>query len=126
MVGAEGLSKKLSGVILPHDYLGTHLDNSNNTVDEELELQNFEHVGEINDDPIVADFVGGELLDITITKSEEWKANHVRESQYLLQTVKCTGTACCSPFQSSYLKIMKNRFLPPTLPVAFSSTAKQA
>ena len=31
-------------------------------------------------------------------------------------------TACCSPFQSSYLKLMKDRFLPPPLPVVFSST----
>ena len=45
-----------------------------------------------------------------------------RESQYLLQIVKCTDTACCSPFQTSCLKIMKDRFLPPPLPVVFSST----
>ena len=25
--------------------------------------------------------------------------NHVHESQYLLQIVKCTDKACCSPFQ---------------------------
>ena len=62
------LSKELSGVILPHDHFGTHLDNNNNTVDEVLELKNFEHAGEIvaefwsklviNDHPVVADFVG--------------------------------------------------------------------
>ena len=27
------LSKEFSGVILPHDHFGTHIDNSNNTVD---------------------------------------------------------------------------------------------
>ena len=85
-----------------------------------LELKNFEHAGEI-----LAE-LGSKLnlgpSDITIIKSEEWKANHVRESQYILPIVKCTDTACCSPFQSPYLKIMKDRFLPPPLPVVFSST----
>ena len=45
----SNLSKELSGVILPHDHFGTHLDNENDTIDEELELQNFEHAGEVND-----------------------------------------------------------------------------
>ena len=66
----SNLSKELSGVILPHDHFGTHLDNENDTIDEELELQNFEHAGEVNDHPVVAEFVGRELLDITITKEE--------------------------------------------------------
>ena len=76
----------------------------------------------INNDHVVAEFTGEKPSDITITKSEEWKANHVSESQDLLQIVKCTGTASCSPFQSSYLKIMKNRLLPRHLPVVVSST----
>ena len=119
----------MSGAILPHDHFGTHLDNTNNTVYEELEPKNFEHVGEIlaklwsklviSNHPVVAEFVREEPLDIFITQS---KANHVRQSQYLLQIVKCNDTACCSPFQSSYLKIMKDKFLPPPLPVTFSST----
>ena len=85
----SNLSKKLSGVTLPHDHFGIHLDNNNNTVDEELERKNFEHSGEIlaelwsklviNDNPVVSEFVGEEPSDITVTKSEEWKANHVRE-----------------------------------------------
>ena len=96
---AFNLSKELSGVILPHDHFGTHLDHNNKTIDEELELQNFEYAGEIlaelwsklviDDHPVIAEFVRDEASEITITKSEEWKANHVRESQYLLQIVKC-------------------------------------
>ena len=50
-------------------------------------------------------------------KSEEWKACHVRQSQYFLQIVKCTDPRCCSNFQSSYLKVVPKRFLPPPLPV---------
>ena len=65
----SNLSKELRGV--PHNHAGTHLDNNNNTVDEELELKNFEHAGEIlaklwskliiNNHPVVAEFVGEEL-----------------------------------------------------------------
>ena len=77
----SNLIKGLSGVILPHDHFGTHLDNNNNTVDEELKLKSFEHAGEIldklwsklviNDHPVVAEFVREEPSDITITKLEE-------------------------------------------------------
>ena len=75
----------------------------------------------IDDHPVIAEFIRDEVSDIAITKSEEWKTSHLRESQYLLQIVKCTDKACCSPFQLSYLKIMKDRFLPPPLPVVYSS-----
>ena len=34
--------------------------------------------------------------------------------------MKCTDVACCSPFQSSYLKVIKDRFLPPPIPVVYS------
>ena len=34
----SNLSKELSGFILPHDHFGTHLDNNNNTVYEEVGL----------------------------------------------------------------------------------------
>ena len=54
--------------------------------------------------------------------SEEWKVNHVRELQNLLQIVKYTDTASCSPFQLSYLTIMKDRFLLTSLPLVFSSS----
>ena len=128
----SNLSKELSGVILPRDHFGTHLDHNNKTIDEELELQNFEYAGKIlaefwsklviDDHPVIAEFVRNEASEITITKSEEWKANHLCESQNLLQIVKCKEKACCSPFESSYLKIMKDRFLPTPLPVVYSST----
>ncbi|CAF0723360.1 unnamed protein product [Adineta steineri] len=35
------LSHELSGLILPHDYYGNHLDESGRTTDPQLELQNF-------------------------------------------------------------------------------------
>ena len=87
----SNLSKELSGVILPHNHFGTHLDHNNKTIDEKLERQNFQYAGEIlaelwsklvsDDHPVITEFIRDEVSDITITKSEEWKANHVRESQ---------------------------------------------
>ena len=62
----------------------------------------------IDGHPVVAEFINEEALEITVTKSEEWKAKHVRESQYFLQIVKCNDEACWSLFQSSYLKIIKD------------------
>ena len=41
----------------------------------------------INDPPVVVEFVREKPSGIIITKSEEWKANYVRESEYLLQIV---------------------------------------
>ena len=43
----SSLSKELSGVTLPHDHFGTDLNHNNKTINEELELQNFEYAGEI-------------------------------------------------------------------------------
>ncbi|KAJ1531396.1 hypothetical protein ONE63_000077 [Megalurothrips usitatus] len=39
------LSRELSGVVLPYDFYGSHLDNRGATVDKNLELQNFSHAG---------------------------------------------------------------------------------
>ena len=39
------LSRKLSGVILPYDSYGNHLDNSRKTKDKNLEIRNFNRAG---------------------------------------------------------------------------------
>ena len=41
------LSKELSGLILPHDSVGSHLDDSGKTIAEDLEKQHFIKAGEI-------------------------------------------------------------------------------
>ena len=61
------LSKELSGGILDHEHFGSHLDNQGNTIDPELELKNFEFVGEILSEiwsklvidghPVVAEYI---------------------------------------------------------------------
>ena len=121
------LSKELSGVILEHDKFGSHLDAKGVTVDKDLELKNFEYAGRtlaeiwsglvIDGNPVTAEFIEDDAPVILGTKSEEWKACHVRQSQYFLQIVKCKDPKCCSSFQSSYLKVVPKRFLPPPLPV---------
>ena len=41
------LSKELSGVLLEHDHFGSHLDSQGRTIDEALEIKNFEHAGDV-------------------------------------------------------------------------------
>ena len=120
-------SKELSGVLLPHDKYGTHLDSQGQTVDKELEIKNFTHAGKllaelwsgmiIDGYPVVAEYISEEAEDNITIKSPQWKSIHVRQSQYFLQIVKCQDTNCCESFKSSYLNIVKDRFLPPPLSV---------
>ena len=105
------LSKELGGVILEHDTFGSHLDSNGVTIDKDLELKNFQFAGRtlveiwsrlvIDGNPVVAELIEADSPVIEETKSEEWKAGHVRQSQYFLQIVKCTDEKCCSRFQSS-------------------------
>ena len=81
----SNLNKELSGTILPHDHFDTHLDNNNKTIDEELELRNFESAAEIlaelgsklviDGHPVVAEFINEEPLDITVTKQRNGMQN---------------------------------------------------
>lgn len=41
------LSKALSGLVLPYDTFGSHLDSSKRTINAELERKNFKSAGEI-------------------------------------------------------------------------------
>ena len=67
--------------------------------------------------PVLVEFISEEADQEVIKKSEEWKSKHVRESQYFLQIVKRKDSKCCSPFRSSYLKVVKDRFLPAPISV---------
>ena len=124
------LSKDTAGVILPFDTYGNHLNNSNKTVDEDLEKENFKAAGEIlakiwsesviDDHPVVARYV--DIPDtprdaVECDKSEEWKSVHVVQSQYMLQIVKCSNEKCCKPFRTNFLEYFPNRFLPPPIPI---------
>ena len=77
-----------SGVILKLGKFGSHLDAKGVTVDKDLELKNFEYAGRIPAEiwsdltiagnPIVAEFIEDSASIIVGTKSEVWKACHVR------------------------------------------------
>ena len=48
----------------------------------------------IGDHHVVLEFISDEANEPVVSKSEKWKAIHVRESQYLLQIVKCNDRNC--------------------------------
>ena len=121
------LSRVLSGVILPDDHFGTHLDSSSKTTDDDLEIQNCAEAGkvlasnwndvEIDKYPAVACYICSPANDTAIESmpaeaSQEWRAEHVRESQYCLQIVRCTDLNCCSPWRSSIHQLLPGRFRP--------------
>lgn len=127
------LSRELSGLILPHDRYGSHLNSQGKTIDDELERKNFQNAGEMLVDvwndvmidgyEVSAEYIVPECCEIDKcdmkTVDEVWRANHVRTSQYLLQIVKCNDESCCSPFRSKYGTYFANRFLPAPLALTY-------
>lgn len=59
------LSKALSGMILPHDHYGTHLDSQGRTIDLDLEKTNFSHAGKA-----LADVWSELIIDEYVTVAE--------------------------------------------------------
>lgn len=128
------LSRQLSGVVLPHDHYGSHLDSCGRTVDTDLELQNFKHAGDclaeifssvvIDNYSVTAEFVENADSEMQknsmMTASAEWVGQHVRSSQYLLQIVKCENVKCCTAFRSAYIRFMRTRFLPAPIPLCYA------
>ena len=108
---------------IEHGKFRSHLDAKAMTIDQDLELKSFEFAGRspagirsgivIDCNPVVAEFREDESPATVGTK-----ACHVLQSQYFLQLVNCSDEKCCSSFQSSYLKVAPERFLPPPIPVA--------
>ncbi|CAH0560582.1 unnamed protein product [Brassicogethes aeneus] len=123
------LSRELTGVVLPHDSFGTHLDSSGRTVDVSLEENNFKKAGEIlaeiwsavciDGHEVVAKYIdpNNDTSSVSDLPAEGWYTEHVRESQYLLQVVKCDDGDCCSPRRSALHMILHNRFLLPSYPI---------
>lgn len=120
------LSQQTSGVVLKYDYYGTHLNDRGQTINEELERENFKHAGEtlseiwsrtlIDDFPVCSMYVDpGESEKIADPDqvNQFWFSKHVRTSQYLLQIVKCSEKTCCKAYRSSLREILSTGFLPP-------------
>ena len=62
----------------------------------------------IDDHSTIAEYISDELNEDVAEEPEEWKTK---------QVVKCEDRLCCLPFRSSYLSVVKDRFLPPPNPV---------
>ena len=123
MLSGGWLKSANCGVILKHFKLGSHLNAKDVAVNKDLELKNFEYAGRtlaeiwyglvVDENPVAVEFIEDDTPIIVKMKLEEWKAYHVRQSQYFVQNVKCTDSKCCLSFQSSCLKVVPKRFLPP-------------
>lgn len=126
------LSRELSGVILPHNHFGNHLDEKLRTNDHELEKQNFKFAGEtlsqiwssviFDNFSTVAEFIEPDKSEIPqkniLSRNSEWFSKHVQTSQYCTQIIKCDDQNCCAKPRSSYFTVMnKKRFLPPPIPL---------
>lgn len=125
------LSKTLSGLILPYDHCGNHLNEKGETINVDLEKKNFEFAGQtlaeiwsetiFDSYPTVAEYIQPENSQISeqqlILKNQKWYAEHVRTSQYLTQIIKCSDVTCCSKPRSSYFNLIAERFLPPPIPL---------
>lgn len=126
------LSRELSGVILPYNHFGNHLDGHGQTKDQDLEKQNFKFEGEtlaqiwsnviFDNFSTVAKYIEPDKSEILqeniLVGDSKWFSKHVQTSQYCTQIVKCINQSCCSKPRSSYFTVMnKNRFLPPPIPL---------
>ena len=121
------LSHDLSGLILPHDHFGSHLDANGKTIDQNLEKANFKKAGEI-----LAEVWGQAVIDgynvhaqyvepsSTSTNlpspSVNWCWNHVQQSQYFLQIIKCNDVTCCGARRTNYNELFPKRFIPAPVP----------
>ena len=125
------LSRELSGLVIPHDHFGSHLNDQGITIDDDLEKENFKFAGQtlaevwsdlsIDGYTTVSEYIdpsNSEKDESTIlSKDADWISRHVRTSQYFTQIVKCQDPECCSAARSSYFSSVPNRFLPPPIPL---------
>ena len=122
------LSSEMTGVILDHVHFGSHLDSSNNTIDESLEMKNFKHCGVQLSDlfekmvydgfPTQARYVDpNEMPEDVGDVSDDWESKHVRRSKYCLQIVACDDPLCCQDRPAHLFSLLRplmpNGFIPP-------------
>jgi hypothetical protein len=67
----------------------------------------------IDDYPVVANYIDPPEMPRDEHRAdnleESWKAKHVRQSQYLIQIVKCPDNTCCKEFRTNYAKYFPAR-----------------
>lgn len=118
------LSRELACLILPHENFDSHLNKSAKGINKDLELKNFKHTGETLVEVLkemVVDWcpVNAEYIQPTCIAKKpnnyECYNDHVKESQYFLQIVKCVDKDCCRDWRSNIKDILplSNGFLTP-------------
>ena len=117
------MSHQLSDLVIPHDRCGSHLDEEGRTINKELQVENFACASRIlaevwnstviDGHNVVAEQISGVQWCAQIEENADWYCRHVRESQYLLQVVKCGNPDCCGMLRSSLRCILPQGFLPP-------------
>lgn len=102
-------------------------------LDSDLEKANFKKVGEtlaeVWNQTVIGDYsvhvkyvepeVSSNAPDLPIS-SQQWCCNHVQQSQYCLQIVKCNTLTCCGQRCTNYNEVFHKRFIP--LPMPFYRT----
>lgn len=116
------LSHDICGVLLPHDYYGSHLDAQGRTTDEELEKTNFFHAAESLADIWSQTVIDGHKVDakavpvnqtfVAPAPDPSWVSKHVQQSRYAIQIVKCHDRNCCKPFKTNWKNVFPERFVP--------------
>ena len=116
------LSHDLAGIVLPHDYFGSHLDSSGKTIDQDLEVKSFQKAAEVLSEVWEKTVIDGYPVHckaVEIGKEYEpptpdpvWVEKHFQQSRYCLQIVKCEDQSCCSQFETNWLKTIPERFIP--------------
>ena len=66
----------------------------------------------VHGQPVLAEFISEEADEEVLRNLKNVRVNTVANHNIFLQIVKCKDSKCCSPFRSSYLKVVKDRFLP--------------
>ncbi|CAF4082484.1 unnamed protein product [Rotaria sordida] len=81
-----------------------YLDESSETIDHTLELQNFQRANiiqtlsqvcpqlKIDNHPVASKYIESSLND---PEDLLWSSEYIRQSQYLLQIVRCNNNKCC-------------------------------
>ena len=116
------LSHDIAGVFLPHENFGSHLDSQGNTIDVELEKQNFFLASQVLTDIWSHTVIDGYKVDCTalplrkeftpLEVSPSWATRHVQQLRYALQIVKCQDRNCCEPFKTNWISFFPERFVP--------------
>ncbi|CAA9999022.1 unnamed protein product, partial [Nesidiocoris tenuis] len=90
-------------------------------VDRKFSSSTIEFV--IDGHPVLGEFLGQQPPEDHMNYHDsEWYSNHVRESQYFLQVVKCNNMNCCTPMRSNLRNVLPNGFFSAPYPFKRGST----